>query len=159
MLENWQHDQPVSLFASDGETEQEYRLTFKTLSAFDEAKFRSRRGKIFTALNEEFGEFETRTDEQKEDALLLGDVMLKHAIVMSALTSVEIKDGKKWTPTRLPDLWYDAKQFAFNAPGGILDILVEAVIEAGNPARMFSFMPTSDDEKKMLRLNVQPSKS
>lgn len=159
MLENWQLNQPVSLFADDGETEHEYRLTFKTLSAFDEAKFKARRAKIGAILDEEFGDIADRTDEQKADAGALLDIMYRHAMIMAALAKVELRDGDEWKPSRLPDSWYDAKLFAYNAPASILDALVEAVIDAGNPWRIFSFLPMSDDEKKMLRLTVRPSNS
>ena len=159
MLENWQFNEPGCLLVTDGEIEQEYRLTFKTMSAFDEAKFRRKRSQAFAILDEQFGVDAERTDEQKDDAWILLDLLVKHAAVISALASVEVKAGDEWQPAKLPDLWYDAKQFAYNVPGGIIDPLFEAVIEAGNPARLFMFLPATDDEKKMLRLTVRPSEN
>jgi hypothetical protein len=159
LLDQWQFSTPVPLFVSDGETESEYRLTFKTLSAFDMAKFRAKRNRIFTILAAEFGEIDARTDAQKEDADALFDILFRYEIFMAALASVELKASDNWHPARLPDDWYDALQFAYNAPGSILDQLVSAAIDAGNPWRLFSFAPVTDDEKKMLRLNVRPSAS
>ncbi|HSG63309.1 MAG TPA: hypothetical protein VLA24_17930 [Pseudomonadales bacterium] len=157
MLEQWQFSQPIGITVSDGEAEKEYRLTFKTMTAFDEAKFRARRGKIQGILVALYGNLDERTVEQTEDADALADILFRHAIIMSALATVEVLNGKKWEPTRLPEPWYDAKEFAFNAPAAILDPLVQAVLDAGNPYRLFTFGSLTDDEKKMTRLTVRPS--
>lgn len=159
LLDQWQRNEPVSLFASDGETEQEYRLMFKTMSAFDEAKFLRNRSKAGLILEEIFGKADDRTDEQNEDAWAMFDILIKHAAVMAALAKVELRNGEVWEEARLPDAWYSAKDFAYNAPASVLTLLFDAVIAAGNPYRLFSFLPGSDDEKKMLRLTVRPSVS
>lgn len=159
LLDQWQRNEPVSLFASDGETEQEYRLTFKTMSAFDEAKFLRNRSKAGLILEEIFGKSDDRTDEQNEDAWAMFDILIKHAAVMAALAKVELRTGEAWGEARLPDDWYSAKDFAYNAPASVLTLLFDAVIAAGNPYRLFSFLPGTDDEKKVLRLTVKPSVS
>lgn len=171
MLEQWQHNEPVSIFASDGETEQEYRLTFKTMSAFEEAKFSRNRNKAGAILEELFGPAKERTDEQNEDAWAMFDVLIKHAAIMAALAKVEVRSVPQpteddapvepgdWTEARLPDAWYNAKEFPYHAPASVLNLLFDAVIAAGNPYRLFSFLPASDAEKKALRLTVRPSAS
>lgn len=157
LLDQWQRNEPVSLFASDGETEQEYRLTFKTMSAFDEAKFLRNRSKAGLILEEVFGKADDRTAEQNEDAWSLYGILVSHAAIMAALVKVELRNGETWEESRLPDEWYNAKDFAYNAPASVMTLLFEAVIAAGNPGRLFSFLPISDDEKKVLRLSVKPS--
>ncbi len=159
LLEQWQRNEPVSLFASDGENEQEYRLTFKTMSAFDEAKFLRNRSKVGVVLNELFGDADQRTPEQTDDYWSMFDILVKHAAIVAALAKVELRTDEKWEDSRLPETWYSAKEFAYNAPATVLNMLFEAVIAAGNPYRLFSFLPTSEDEKKVLRLTVKPSTS
>lgn len=157
LLEQWQRNEPVSLFVSDGESEQEYRLTFKTMSAFDEAKFLRNRGRAGLVLEEIFGKADERTLEQAEDSLAMFEILVKHAAVMAALAKVELRNGEEWQESRLPETWYSAKDFAHNAPASVLTLLFEAVIAAGNPYRLFSYLPTTEDEKKVLRLTVNPS--
>lgn len=159
LLEQWQHNQPVSLFVSDGETEQEYRLTFKTMSAFDEAKFLRNRNKAVAILEEIYGKADDRDDEQNEDSWALYGILVQHAAIMAALAKVELRNGEAWEDARLPDDWYNAKDFAYNAPASVLPLLFDGVIAAGNPYRLFSFLTGTDDEKKVLRLTVRPSAS
>lgn len=159
LLEQWQRNEPVSLFASDGETEQEYRLTFKTMSAFDEAKLARGRNKAVSILAEIFGEADSRTDEQNDDSWSLYGILVQHAAVMAALAKVEMRNGETWEESRLPEEWYNAKEFAFKAPGSVLTLMLGGVIAAGNPPRLLNLMPVTDDEKKALRLTVQPSAS
>ena len=154
-LNNWQRTEPVSLFVSDGEMEQEYRLTFGTCSNFDIGLFNRRRGRVFESMRATYGDDWIRNDE----AIVMQGVMIAHAMVMAALKRVEVKDGDAWTETKLPDAWYDAERFAREVPAGMMDVLTDAVIDAGNPARLFSFTPSGDEEKKVLRLTVQPSKN
>ena len=151
-LNNWQQTSIVTLVVSDGELEQEYRLTFGTCSNFDIGLFNRRRAKAFDYLRT-FGDDWAQQDE----ANALFPVLISHAMIMAGLKRVECKDGDTWTATRLPASWYDAVQFAYNAPAGMVDTLTQAVIDAGNPPRLFAFQPAGDEEKKVLRLTVRPS--
>ena len=158
MLEQWQHNEPVSMFVSDGQVEREYRLTFKTMSAYDGACFEARRRRIHVIINDVVGTPDERTEEQSAVADALALVLFHHAIVMSTLGKVEMKDGETWAETRLPESWYDAREFIHAAPDGVLEVLVNSAVTAGNPLRLFGVPPT-DAEKKALRLTVRPSAS
>lgn len=158
-LNNWQQTSTVAMIVGDGETEQEYRLTFGTCNNFDIGLFNRRRGKIFDHMRKTYGDEWTQDDE----AMTLMSVMISHAMIMSALKQVEAKtdDGSTgsptvWEETKLPEAWYDWQRFPFEVPAGMVDTLTEAVLDAGNPARLFAFMPTSDEEKKILRMTVRP---
>lgn len=157
LLEQWQHSEPVPLFVSDGEIEQEYRLIFKTMSAFDHAKFVRNRSKIGDIADELYGGAEERTEEQHEDYVTLLNVLIQHAAIMAALAKVELRNGDVWESARLPESWYDQRQAAFTLPAGIINTLFEAVIDAGNPIRLFSLFTSADAEKKAIRLTVKPS--
>lgn len=159
MLENWQKNEPILLIADDGENEQEYRLTFGTMSAFDEAKFKTKRGRALTHLSEEYGDYAERDEDAKDESLALLDIMVKHAAILSSLRKVEVKDGDEWQEAKLPEQWYSMTEFPRNAPAIVLDSLFDAVLAAGNPMQLFSFLPTSEDEKKMIRLSVSKSES
>lgn len=154
-LANWQQTSTVSLVASDGETEQEYRLTFGTCSNLDIGVFNRRRFKTYDRMKELYGEEWFSNDEGQA----LNMIMVNHAMIMSSLKCVEVRGGDTWTETKLPDAWYDAERFAKEVPAGVVDPLLAAVIEAGNPLRIFSFVPAGDEEKKVLRLTVKPSAS
>jgi len=154
-LNNWQQTSTVSMIVSDGEAEQEYRLTFGTCNNFDLSLFNRRRGRVFADMNEQYGEGWTQNDE----AMALMSILISHAMILSALKKVEVKTGDVWEETKLPEAWYDSKRFPYEVPAGMTDTLSEAVIEAGNPPRLFSFLPSGDEEKKALRLTVKPSAS
>lgn len=154
-LEHWQITEPVSLFVSDGENEQEYRLTFGTCSNLDIGLFNRRRGRVFEAMRKTYGDDWIGNDE----AMVLQGVMVSHAMIMAGLKRVEVRTGDIWADTRLPDAWYDAERFAREVPAGLTDTLAEAVIAAGNHPRLFALTPIGDDEKKVLRLTVTPSAS
>jgi hypothetical protein len=149
-LANWQKTTTVTMFVSDGESEQEYRLTFATCNNLDVALFNRRRGHIFVHLRKEYGDVYGQNDE----AMALGAIMISHAVILAALKRVEIRDGDNWTETKLPETWYDWQRFPTEAPAGMIDTLVEAAYDAGNSPRLFSFVPASDEEKKVLRLTV-----
>ena len=154
-LANWQQTSTVSLVASDGEAEQEYRLTFGTCSNFDIGMYSQRRRKVFELMRTTYGDDWIGKDE----AMVLQGIMIAHAVFLAGLKKVEAKDGETWTETKLPDSWYDAQRFATDVPAGMIDTLTEAVIDAGNPPRLFSYLPAGDEEKKALRLTVVPSAS
>jgi hypothetical protein len=151
-LNNWQQTSAVSMIVSDGETEQEYRLTFGTCSNYDIGLFNRRRRKAFAYMSETYGDEWLQNDE----ALVLHPLMVTHAMILAALKKVEVKDGDNWIEAKLTDAWYDAKRFAYEVPAGMIDTLTEAVLEAGNPARLFSYVAIGDEEKKVLRLTVKP---
>ena len=154
-LANWQQTATVSMFVSDGEAEQEYRLTFATCSNFDIGMFNRRRAKVFEQMKATYGEEWYNNDE----ALTMQVIMINHAVILSALKRVEVTDGETWTETKLPDAWYDAQRFANEVPAGVTEPLLAAVVDAGNPLRLFSFLPVGDEEKKVLRLTVKPSEN
>lgn len=154
-LNSWQQTSTVSLVVSDGETEQEYRLIFGTCSNFDIGMFNRRRVKAFEYMRQAYGDDWIGND----DAMVLQGLMIAHAMILSALKRVETKDGETWTETKLPESWYDAQRFAYEVPAGITDALTQAVLDAGNPARLFSYVPVGDEEKKVLRLTVKPSEN
>lgn len=159
-LTDWQHKESVSLFASDGENEVEYRLTFKTMSALDEAKYQQARRRAFTIADEVYGNPEDRTEDDKANAEAMLSVLFQHAAIMAALDTVEVKDEDgDWEDARLPEEWYDGQAFATSAPAGLINELFVAVSAAGNFPRMFGFTPATDDEKKVLRLTVRRSTS
>jgi hypothetical protein len=151
-LNNWQQSSTVAMIVSDGVIEQEYRLTFGTCNNFDIGLFNRRRGKIFDHMRKTYGDEWTANDE----AMTLMSVMISHAMILSALKQVEAKTGDVWEKTKLPDAWYDWQRFPYEVPAGMVDTLTEAVLDAGNPARLFAFMPVGDEEKKILRLTVTP---
>lgn len=152
-LANWQQTSTVSLVASDGETEQEYRLTFGTCSNFDIGMYWHRRRKVFDSMTTSYGDNWLEQDE----AIVMQSIMIAHAMFLSGLKKVEVKEGDNWSEAKLPESWYDARQFATNVPAGLLDKLTRAVVDAGNPPRLFSYLPDGDEEKKVLRLTVNPS--
>lgn len=154
-LENWQQTSAVGMVVTDGETEQEYRLTFGTCSNFDIGLFNRRRGKAFEHMRKTYGDDWLQSDE----AMVLQGLMVAHAMIHAALKKVEVKEGDDWLDTKLPDAWYDAQRFAHEVPAGMIDTLTQAVLDAGNPARLFSYIPVGDEEKKVLRLTVAPSAS
>lgn len=154
-LANWQQASTVSMFVSDGETEQEYRLTFGTCSNFDIGMYNRRRNKVYDQMRATYGDDWISNDE----AMVMQGIMVAHAVFLAGLKKVEVKDGDTWTETKLPESWYDAKSFATDVPAGMIDTLTQAVIEAGNPPRLFSYLPVGDEEKKALRLTVVPSTS
>lgn len=158
-LSNWQQQNAITLIASDGDEETEYRVTFKTMTAYDEAVFNRKRAKAFGILEDVFGPADDRDEETVENAIALLDIMVKHAAIMASLGSVERKNGKGWIPDRLPEIWYDAKEFAYHAPHSVLNHLFEAAIDAGNPMQVFSFAPLGEAEKKTLRIHVHPSEN
>lgn len=152
-LANWQQTNTIDMIVSDGETEQTYRLTFGTCSTYDIGLFNRRRAKVFEHMRATLGDTWTQQDE----GMTLMSIMISHAMILSALKKVEVKTGETWEETKLPDAWYDAHRFPYEVPAGMVDALSEAVIEAGNPPRLFSFVPAGDEEKKVLRLTVKPS--
>lgn len=154
-LEHWQQISIVNMVVSDGESEQNYRLTFATCSNFDIGLCNRRRGRVFEAMRKKYGDDWLSNDE----AIVLQDIMTKHAMIAAALKQVEVEDDEAWTETRLPDAWYDAERFAREVPAGVTEALIEGVITAGNPPRLFGYIPAGDDEKKVLRLTVTPSAS
>lgn len=152
-LQNWQKTATVTLTATDGEQEQVYRLTFATCSNYDIALYVRRRQELAAYLVEVFG----TGWGGKEEAMALLSVMLHHLIVLAGLKVVEVQEGDTWTQTRLPDAWYDWRRFPQETPAGLLESLSEAVFLAGNDPKLFSMTPVDEDEKKDLRLTVQPS--
>lgn len=150
-ISTWQQTQTVTLEAVNGDTVQEYRLTFKTCNNFDIALFNRRRAGIFAELSEKYGDEFTDSDE----AMALLTTQVSHAIVLAGLKMVEVKNGDKWEETKLPDAWYDLERFPYEAPAGVLTPLTDAVFAAGNAPRLFSYLPADDAEKKILRINVQ----
>ena len=159
LLEQWQHNEPVSLFVSDGETEQEYRLWFKTMSAFDASKFQTKQRRARLVIEELYGTPDDRTPEQQEDAEAMSQVLYYHAAIFAALGKVELNSEDGWQAARLPESWYDAKTAAHEMPAEVINDLFVATIEAGNSAPTFGILPSTDGEKKALRLTVQPSKN
>lgn len=154
-LANWQQTSTVSMFVSDGETEQEYRLTFATCSNLDIGVFKQRLGKIRTYLTDTYG-----TEWlANEEANAINSLMYMYAIIMSSLKQVEQRQGEEWIVAKLPDAWYNAESFAKEVPAGLTDTLLDAVFDAGNSPRLFSLLPGADDEKKVLRLTVKPSEN
>lgn len=159
-LTDWQHKESVSLFASDGENEVEYRLTFKTMSALDEAKYQRAMRKARTLIDEVYGKPDDRSEDDQADAEALMTILIEHAAIMAALDTVEVKDEDgDWEDARLPEEWYDGQAFATSAPAGLINELFVAVSAAGNFPLMFGFTPATDDEKKALRLTVRRSTS
>lgn len=154
-LANWQQTSIVSLFASDGETEQEYRLTFATCSNLDIGVFKQKLSKIRAYLTDTYG----AEWLANEEANAINSLMYMHAIIMSSLKLVEQRQGEEWIVAKLPDAWYDAERFAKEVPAGLTDTLLDAVFDAGNSPRLFSLLPNGDEEKKVLRLTVKPSAS
>lgn len=151
-LQNWQKTETVTLEVSDGTQTQVYRLTFATCSNYDLSLYSRRRQKVFEGLTTRFGTDWTSEDEP----MALLSVMGLHLIFLAGLKRVEVQDGETWVETKLPPAWYDPERFALDAPAGLLETLVDAVFAAGNAPRLFSLLPTDDDEKKVLRLTVQP---
>lgn len=154
-LANWQQKATASMIVSDGETEQEYRLTFTTCSNLDIGIFRQKLGKIRTYLVDTYGAEWLSNDE----ATAINSLMYVHAIIMSSLKQVEQRQGDDWAEAKLPESWYSAESFARDVPAGVNDTLLEAVFAAGNSPRLFSLLPVDDTEKKALRLTVRPSES
>lgn len=154
-LQNWQKTEVVTLEVTDGEQVQEYRLIFGTCNNYDLSLYRTRRQRLFEKLKVRFGDDWTDHDE----ALAMLNVMGLHLIFLAGIKRVEVKDGEQWTETKLPDAWYDVDRFPLESPAGLLEDLVDAVFAAGNEQRLFYLLPTGDDEKKVLRLTVQPSKN
>lgn len=158
-LTHWQQHNTITLIASDGEEEYEYRLTFKTMSAFDESIFKRKRVNVFAILSELFGPLDERNEEQMEQSDVMLDILVKHAAVMTALEKVEAKQGKTWKETKLPDVWYQPREFAYHVPHSVLELLFSAVIDAGNPFELFSFIGITDEQKKTVRIPVNTSAS
>lgn len=151
-LANWQQTATVTMFVSDGEAEQEYRLTFATCSNLDIGVFRQRLIKLRALLTAHYGEGWSENDE----ANAMNNLMYVHAIIMSSLKRVELKTDDEWSEAKLPEAWYDPMRFASEVPAGVNDTLLDAVFEAGNSPRLFSLLPGGDEEKKVLRLTVKP---
>lgn len=152
-LANWQQTSIVSMFVGDGETEQEYRLTFATCSNLDIGMFRQRLSKLRTLLTDHYGD----AWSDNEEASAMNNLMFVHAIIMSSLKRVEQNQDGEWIEAKLPDAWYDAMRFASEVPAGVNDTLLDGVFAAGNSPRLFSLLPGGDEEKKVLRLTVKPS--
>jgi hypothetical protein len=151
-LNNWQQKSIVRMIVSDGTAEQEHRLIFGTCNNLDISLFDRRRGRVFADMNEQFGEGWTQNDK----AMALMSTLISHAMILAALKKVEVKNGDTWEETELPAAWYDPKRFPHEVKGGMIDTLLEAVTAAGNSPRLFSFLPSGDEEKKVLRLTVKP---
>lgn len=151
-LQNWQLVEYVELEVSDGEQTQLYRLVFATCNNYDIALFNRRRLKVFDHMRATFGE--NWVDEDEAMALL--NVMIGHLMILAALKKVELKQGDAWLETKLPDAWYDFERFPQEVPAGVLDVLTDAVVAAGNNNRVFSILPATEEEKKRLRMTVRP---
>jgi len=154
-LNNWQRTYQLPFAVDDGETTQEYRLTFGTCNNLDIGVFNRRRSKAWDAMRTLYGDDWLQNDE----AAALHNLIILHAVIMAGLKKVELKTEDTWADAKLPDAWYDPQRFATEVPAGLIDTLVDAVTEAGNPMRLFSYLPVGDEEKKALRLTVMPSAS
>ena len=160
MLENWQHNEPVSLFVDDGTEEQEYRLTFKMLNAVEQAKFRVLYRKAVQFIVTKYGDAEDRDEEQQIEAAALMDILWFYAIGMSALAKVELRTGDEWQSAELPETRRNMETFAYRVPAGIPEFFAQAAVNAGNPWRVFGGASNlTDDEKKGFRLIVSPSEN
>ena len=91
--------------------------------------------------------------------MALMSIMVSHAVILAGLKRVEVKADDSWTETKLPERWYEPDGFAYDVPAGLVDTLTQAVIDAGNPPRLFAFLPAGDEEKNVLRLTVKPSET
>lgn len=162
-LDNWQLIEYAEIVIDDGEREALYRLTFKTMTALDEAMFNRRRTECLNRLSEVYGEYSEADDETKFMADTLFTLMVKHAGAMASLKSIEVQDDKgAWESASVPDEWRDTFEFAQNAPAGIIDYLFRSALMAGNTLRVYGFNVVADDdagEKKAFRLNVNAPKS
>jgi hypothetical protein len=152
-LKEWRRSSSVTLEVSDGgEQVQEYRITFGTCSNYDLALYGQRRTKVTTAIAQKFGSGWSADDE----AMALLNVQLSHLVILAGLKRVEVKEGETCQETLLPAAWYDLDRFPHEAPAGMINTLVQAVFDAGNPQRLFSLYRDDEEEKKILRLIVKP---
>ena len=170
LLEQWRKEEQAVVSVTDGETVEDYRFTFTTMSALQDAQHSALRQQSFTLIDEMFGKEWTTDPIKREEVNIYFSIFIKHAAIVAACKSVQTRqyaDGAseeeiaaaEWKATDFPESWKDARQVAESIPAHTLNYLFETVILAGNPARMFGFGPISDDEKKMIRVPASPSEN
>lgn len=170
LLEQWRKTEQAIISVTDGETVQDYRFSFVTMSALEDARHTSLRQQSFVLIDEIFGKEWTTDAAKREEVNIYFSIFIKHAAIVAACKLVETRqyaDGTseediasvEWSSTDFPESWKDARQVAESIPAHTLDHLFETVILAGNPARMFGFGAISDDEKKMIRVSANPSEN
>ena len=158
-LSDWQKPKYVPLFESDGETETEYRLAFKVLSQLDASRMSRKRFALAKELADEYGDYKELSQDDKDDYTVIFTQIIQLCGIDASLASVEVKDGDKWKAAELPATWRDIGKFARTAPAGLIDDLFDGVLAAGNPKRLFSLIPATEDEEKKIQIFVPKSES
>lgn len=170
LLEQWRKEEQATISVTDGETVEDYRFTFTTMSALQDAQHSALRQQSFTLIDEIFGGGWTTDPIKREEVNIYFSIFIKHAAIVAACKSVETRqyaDGAseeeiaatEWKATDFPETWRDARQVAENIPAHTLNYLFETVILAGNPARLFGFGAIDDEEKKIIRVSTSPSEN
>ncbi len=163
LLEQWRKEEQATISVTDGETVEDYRFTFTTMSALQDAQHSALRQQSFALIDELFGPNWTTDPVKREEVNIYFSIFIKHAAIVAACKSVQTRQyaddaseeeiaATEWKTCDFPETWRDARQVAENIPAHTLNYLFETVILAGNPARLFGFGPISDDEKKMIRI-------
>lgn len=175
LLEQWRQTESTCFTVTDGETAQEYRFTFVTMSAFEESKYSRYRNLALAFLSKMFGNFSDAKGDSADELNAYLDTFIKHAAVRGACSKVEVRsvvtlphddtpyeaiqELGEWQVIQFPEIWAEPMSAAQNMPGHILNQLCETVLMAGNPARLLGFSPMSEEEKKMIRISAKPSTS
>jgi hypothetical protein len=173
LLDQWRRTESMCFTATDGETVQEYRFTFVTMSAFEEAKYSRYRSLALVLLNGMYGDLSEVKGDAVDDLNAYLNIFIKHAAVKSACSKVEVRTltevpptdeaaepttvASEWEVVPFPEIWADPMSAAQNMPGHILNELCDTVLMAGNPGRLLGFSVMSEEEKKMIRINAKPS--
>lgn len=170
LLDQWRKTEQAIVSVTDGETVQDLRFSFVTMSALEDARHSSMRQQGFAMIDEMFGKEWATDPDKRAEVNIYFEIFVKHAAVVAACKLVETRqyaegatddeiESAEWSTIDFPEMWKDARQVAENIPAHTLNYLFESVILAGNPARMFGFGPISDEEKKMIRVAASPSKN
>jgi len=168
LLSQWRKTEVADLTVTDGETVNEYRFTFATMSAYEESKYSALRRKAFTAYVEKFGVPDEMDPDLAEEANAYMMLLLKYVSVLAACTQLEMREyleaatpedreQAQWQVVPWPDEWRKPETAIQNIPTATLDYLYETVIMAGNPLRLLGMVPVDENEKKMIRINAKPS--
>ncbi len=168
----------VTIILEDGEIETEYKLTLGECSNYRKGLYERYRKECFGEVADEYAALAILTDEQKslneigryfavKDKLGIfdGDLMaskldaaISHAMILVSTHLVQKRVGDVWERGTMPDFWYSPMRAAELIPNDLRDALLRKVFEI-TPARVFGFVSIDPNEKKALRLTVQPSKN
>jgi len=167
-LNQWRKTEVADLTVTDGETANEYRFTFATMSAYEESKYNALRRKAFGSYVELFGAPEAMDPDLAGEANEYMTVLLKYVAILAACTQLEMREyvesatveereQAQWQVVPWPEEWRKPATAIQNIPTATLDYLYETVIMAGNPLRLLGMVSVDENEKKMIRINAKPS--